>query len=388
MKLYGFLVLLVVVTLVAGGLGCAAPAPAPKPSPAPSAPAAPPASAPAPAPKASPAPAPSPTQVAAPKPETDIWPKVIRIESKPAGVASYNMAVALFKVIESENPGRKAQPAPSATSAAYPRDLQDQKVEFAIGLNLGFRWAMEGQSTFKDKPATSLRTIGTGSPYHYILGVRPDSGIKKLADIKGKNLIGNQLGSETVPPAWRALLAAAQLTDKDVNFLPFSGSSTELVSAITEKRAHGQVWYVTPASTYIQELSVTGDLQLISFTDEEIKRALAKEPAFVATVLAANTFKGQDKPITTFGSNTDVVTRDTLADEVVYGVTAAMHNRFAELVSYCPDFVQYKLPDSINPSMLAIPVHNGAIKYFKEKGLWTKAHEDRQAQLLKELNLK
>lgn len=296
------------------------------------------------------------------------------------------MAVALFKVIEAAT-GHKASPAPTATSATYPRDLQEQKVEFAVGLNLGFRWAMEGKGAFQGKPTTSLRTIATGSPYRYILGVRPDSGIKKLSDIKGKALIGNQLGSETVPPAWAALLAAAQLTEKDVTFLPFSGSSTELTTAITEKRAHGQIWYVTPASTYIQELCLTGDLQLISLTDEEISRAIAKEPAFVATVLPANTFKGQDKPIKTFGSNTDVVTRSTLANEVAYAVTAAMHDRFGDLISYCPDFQDYKVPDCITPGLLALPVHAGAMQYYKERGFWKKANDDRQAQLLKELKL-
>lgn len=292
----------------------------------------------------------------------------------------------MFKVIEAAT-GHKANPTPFATSAAFPRDLQDNKVEFAIALNLGPRWAMEGKGAFKDKPTTYLRTIASGSPFQYILGVRPDSGIKKLSDIKGKAIIGNQLGSETVPVGWASLLAAAQLTEKDVTFLPFSGAGAEITAAIREKRAQGEVWYTTPATTYVQELCLTGDLQLISLTDEEIARAIAKEPGFVPTVLPAGTFKGQDKPIKTFGNYIDIITRSTLADEVVYAITAAFHDRFAELVSYCPDFQEYKVPDCVTPSRLALPVHNGAIQYYKERGFWKKAHEDRQAKLLKELKL-
>lgn len=366
--------LVIVVPLLLGVLSCAKP-PVLPPSPTPTAKAAP---APTPAPAAKPAPVTSPTA-------EDIWPKMINIGCKSAGSATYTMAVAMFKILEAYT-GRKASPLPFATSSAFPKALEDKKAEFALAMSPNFRWAIQGKGAFEGKAVTSPRTIATGAPLLYILAVRPDSGVKKLSDIKGKVIIGKQAGSEMVAAAWPALLDAAGLTEKDVTFLPFT-STSEITDAINEKRAHGEIWWTNSASTYVQELALTRAIQFVSLIDDEIAKAVAKEPAFVPDVLAANTFKGQDKPIKTFGAYNEVAVRSTLADEVVYAITAAMYDHFSELVGYCSEFQEYKLPDIIAPSKMSIPVHPGAIKYFKEKGFWTKAQEDKQAQILKELKL-
>ena len=108
--------------------------------------------------------------------------------------------------------------------------------------------------------------------------VRPDSGINTFADLKGKTIIGDQLGSELAPVMWSATLAGVGLTDKDVTLLPHSGSSKELTAAIREKRADGATWFVTPASAWVQELFLTGEAQFISMTDEEVFLALDDLP--------------------------------------------------------------------------------------------------------------
>ena len=376
-----------VITLVAilALIACAQPAPSPAPtSPKP---------APAPAPAPTPAPVPSPTTAVAPKPAptaspaaaADPWPKMVNIGSKSAGSATYTMAVAMFKIMETYT-GHKASPLPFATSSAFPKALEDQKAEFALAMSPNFRWAMEGKGVFEGKAISSPRTIATGAPLLYVLVVRSDSGIKKLADIKGKVIIGKQSGSEMVAAAWPALLAAAGLTEKDVTFLPFT-STSEITDAMNEKRSQGEIWWTNSATTYVQELALGGGVEFVPLTDEEAAKAVAKEPAYVVDVLAANTFKGQTKPIKTFGAYNEVAVRSTLADEVVYAITAAMYDHFSELVSYCAEFQEYKLPDILTPSKMSIPVHAGAIKYFKEKGFWKKEQEDRQAQILKELKL-
>jgi TRAP-type uncharacterized transport system substrate-binding protein len=95
------------------------------------------------------------------------------------------MAVAMFKIMETYT-GHKASPLPFATSSAFPKALEDQKAEFALAMSPNFRWAMEGKGVFEGKAISSPRTIATGAPLLYVLVVRSDSGIKKLADIKGK----------------------------------------------------------------------------------------------------------------------------------------------------------------------------------------------------------
>ncbi len=193
-------------------------------------------------------------------------------------------------------------------------------------------------------------------------------------------------GDERLITELQRRLAAAGLTEKDVTFLPFT-STSEITDAMNEKRAHGEIWWTNSATTYVQELALGGNVEFIMMTDEEAAKAVATEPAYVVDVLAANTFKGQTKPIKAFGAYNEVAVRSSLADEVVYAITAAMYDHFSELVSYCAEFKEYKLPDILTPSKMSIPVHAGAIKYFKEKGFWKKEQEDRQAQILKELKL-
>jgi len=292
----------------------------------------------------------------------------------------------MYKVIEDAT-GHRATPGVVATSSYYAKAFKEKKLELAVGLLGNISWAIQKRGVWKDLNFTEGRLIAAGSPFMYVLVARDDSGIETVADMKGKNIIGGQKGSMSVAAAWDALLYAADLKPEDVNFLPFS-SSTEMLPAIREKRAHAAIWFATESMPWVVEMALTEDVHLVSLTEEQVKKAAEREPAWgIRSVIKAGTYKGQDKDILTFGQPNSITVRSTLHPDVVYAITSAMYDRIGEMISYWAEFDNYQAPASINTGLGVLPMHEGAIRYWKDRGYWKASHDEQQAATMKALGL-
>ncbi len=91
-------------------------------------------------------------------------------------------------------------------------------------------------------------------------------------------------------------------------------------------------------------------------------------------------FEGQDNELHLIGLNTYFMTRPTVSNEVAYKVTKALLDNTKEFATYHRAARLWTLKRTMRN--VALPFHPGAIQYFKEKGVWTAAHEANQNKLL------
>jgi TRAP transporter TAXI family solute receptor len=274
---------------------------------------------------------------------------------------------------------------PAGTSIGRLLPMTTGKVKYGFLANEVY---FATEATFDFAPQSwgpqDLRTV-LGRPASVGLAVAKDTGVKTIADLKGKR-IGYVKGNPSVNVKNDAYLAFGGLTRKDVEVVWF-GSYNAMKDAVLanqldafgsvttsanvrqiEASPRGLIWPPFPAENKKGWEAMT---QVISFAEpyKETKGAAVSEENPVALV-------GYRYPIiTTYAS--------TSADEV-YNLVKAIDETFDLFKGTTSSSVNWEVKRSIVPPADA-PWHEGAIRYAKEKGYWTEGAQAWQDKRLARL---
>ncbi len=115
------------------------------------------------------------------------------------------------------------------------------------------------------------------------------------------------------------------------------------------------------------ELMTNTKVKVMSLPEDVRKKFLEIVPATVPYVIKAGSYKGQDKPVNTIAALNILFCRADLDEGLVYEFTKNYWDNLAELKKD-PNFKNLELEHAYAPSV-TVPLHSGAEKYFKEKGL-------------------
>ena len=127
------------------------------------------------------------------------------------------------------------------------------------------------------------------------------------------------------------------------------------------------------------------DSRWIPLDDDKMDIMIERNPVWYKATLPAGSYKGQDVDVPMAGINILAVSRADLPESFIYEVMKAIWDHFDdELSPMHPNFKYFEKGSLIHRSTL--PFHPGAIKYWKEAGLWDDAAQKRQDELIKELN--
>ncbi|HYX25206.1 MAG TPA: TAXI family TRAP transporter solute-binding subunit, partial [Thermoanaerobaculia bacterium] len=222
-------------------------------------------------------------------------------------------------------------------------------------------WEGDEEAGFKSK-LTKLRTIGAIYPNYIQIVATAESGIKTLADLKGKSLSvgapksGTELNS-------RAILAAAGLSYKDlgkVEYLPFA----ESVDLMKNRQLNATLQSAGLGVASLKDLSTSSEITVVSVPKEVVDKI---GPPFVAVTIPANTYTGQDKDVPTAAVVNYLVTSSAVSDDLAYQMTKLIFESLPELANSHVAGKEIKLETAAAGS--PVPLHPGAIRYYKEKGL-------------------
>ena len=124
-----------------------------------------------------------------------------------------------------------------------------------------------------------------------------------------------------------------------------------------------------PASSITQLYAQLGEkgAVVLDFTDEQLGKIRAKYPIWTRYVIKKGTYPGQTKDINTIGQPNILVVRKDLSEETVYLVTKTVFENLQFLSNIHPATKELSLKEALDG--LPVPLHPGAYKYFKEKGL-------------------
>ncbi|HEY8050608.1 MAG TPA: TAXI family TRAP transporter solute-binding subunit [Ramlibacter sp.] len=276
----------------------------------------------------------------------------------------YPLGVALSQIYAKAIPDAKSSVQATKASAENLNLLQAGRGEIAFTLGDALSDAYKGneEAGFKT-PLKKLRGIA-GIYANYIqIVASADSGIKSLADMKGKRIAVGAPKSGTEINA-RAILRGAGMSYKDlgkVEYLPF-GESVELMK---NRQLDATLISAGLGVSAIRDLATAVKIVLVPVPQDVI--AKIGDPAYIAATIPANTYEGQSQAAPTAAIKNFLVTHEGVSTDTVYKMTKAMYDHLDQLVAAHSAAKAIKREDG--PKDMPVPLHPGAEKYYREVGL-------------------
>ncbi len=227
--------------------------------------------------------------------------------------------------------------------------------------------AYNGTSKFADQgPNKKLRAVFSVHPEPFTVVARADSGIKTFADLEGKRVnIGNPGSGQR--GTMEVVMEALGWT-KSSFLLASELKSAEQASALCDNKVDAIVFTVGHPNGSIKEVTTTCDSVLVPVTGPAIDKLVKENDYYRDAVVPGGMYRGSDSDTKTFGVGaTFVSSTDTPAD-TVYAVVKAVFENFDEFRNLHPAFSILDKKQMIKDGLSA-PLHDGAVRYYKEAGL-------------------
>jgi uncharacterized protein len=227
---------------------------------------------------------------------------------------------------------------------------------------------------FKGKIDVGLIAQGAQSIRQII--VRTGSGIEKPEDLVGKTIIGKRPALPELEKFLNALLKVYNIDPGKLRIVSTTNTG-EAINAIKGDTVDAVVMPGSVGASYLQSLSHDRKIKFLDIPDDKFKAMTALLPkSMVAVKLPAKSYPGQDKTVNVYSLATYLVAASRLTDDTVHKVTATLFDHLKEFHTFHAAAKEWTLEETLDQPK--IPYHPGAIRYFKEKKLWTADHDKLQ----------
>ena len=303
--------------------------------------------------------------------------KRITIGTNPAGSVYFMLGSGFAKLFQ-EKLGIKSNAKPHSGSSAYLPLMQGGRITLGVNSSLDSGMAWGGVAPYK-KPTKNVRSIARVWKLPYAYMVKESSGIKTMADLKGKRVVVKFKTNVSLAQANRTILSTAGLTEKDITSIE-SGGVVASIGMVTQGRVDA-----APIATGMPQLrkahaTVPGGLRIIPLGPLGTDEFLGKGMAGLYSVKQKNSkrkpFVKSDITIAAFDSYLNAGSK--VSNEDAYAMAKALHTSWKQLQKDYPP-LRGVGSDAIAPANNPIPYHPGAVKYYKEAGIYSAANAKNDA---------
>jgi TRAP transporter TAXI family solute receptor len=239
-------------------------------------------------------------------------------------------------------------------------------------LDLGFAQsdvqynAAKGVGTFKDGGAyADLRSVFSVHPEPFTVLARKEANIKSFADFKGKRFNVGNPGSGTRSSA-EELLAAMGWKLSDFS-LASELKADEHGPALCDGKIDGFFYGVGHPSANIQDPTTACGAKLVSLTGPFVDKLVADKPYYAKAMIPGGLYPNNPEGAQTYGVLATVVASSKVPSETVYQVVKAVFDNFDEFKKLHPALANLT-PQNMVKDGNSAPLHEGALRYYKEKG--------------------
>lgn len=276
----------------------------------------------------------------------------------------YPMGVALSQIFAKDIPNARSTAQVTKASAENLNLLQAGRGELALSLadSVSDAWKGEAEAGFPKKLDKLRGLSGTYNNYIQIVA-NADSGIKTLADLKGKRISVGAAKSGTELNA-RAIFKAAGLAYSDmakVEYLPF-GESVELMK---NRQLDATLQSAGLGVASIRDLATAVKIVVIPVPADVV--AKVGDAAYQPAMIPANTYGGQTEAVATAAIPNFLITHSGVSDDLAYRMAKAMYENIDTLYAAHNAAKSIKRDNAIKG--MPVPLHPGAERYYKEVGL-------------------
>ena len=286
----------------------------------------------------------------------------LKMMTGPMGGSWYPLGGAIADAIQKEIPGVTLAVSPGG-GVGNVEAIEFDKCDIGFSNSSSGVDGVYGRPPFKQK-MTQMRQLANLYPQFFQIVVLEGSGIKSVADLKGK-AIGPGPKGHTGEFAARQALEIYGLSYKDMSKVHHVGYS-DTVSLMKDGHCDGYLLCTTIPASSIMDLASTRKIRLISLPEDKIKAMQKLNAGYIKRVIPKGTYVGVDYDVQGFGFFTHLIISAKLPDDLVYKITKTMVKNLPRYGDVVKDM------KGVTPKDLAmdigIPFHPGALKYYKEVG--------------------
>jgi TRAP transporter TAXI family solute receptor len=304
--------------------------------------------------------------------------QALRFGTSSSGSIFYTLVVGMSAML-TKDAGIAATAEPVGGSTANMFAIGADKVDLSITNAYAAYDAYHGNKPFRSKIAVGLWAQGAPS-YRQII-VRVGSGIEKPEDLVGKTLIGKRPALPEIGLITNALFKVYNIDPGKVKVVSTTNTG-EAINAIKSDTVDAALVPGSAGASYFQSLARDGKIKFLNIPDDKIKQMLALLPKSISLGrLRPHLYQGQDEAVNVFSLHSYMVAASRLSEDTVYKVTKTLFDNIDEFHRFHATAKQWTLKGTLDDPK--IPFHPGAIRYFKEKKVWTPEMDKEQAALTK-----
>ncbi|WP_432697518.1 TAXI family TRAP transporter solute-binding subunit [Marinobacterium sp. YM272] len=224
-----------------------------------------------------------------------------------------------------------------------------------------------GTSQFEEAgPFKELRAVFAIHPEPFTVVARADAGIKTFDDLKGKRVnVGNPGSGQR--GTMEVLMEAKGWTEDDFA-LTSELKAAEQSKALCDNKIDAMVYTVGHPSGSIKEATTSCDAVIVEVAGPEVEKLIEEKPFYRVATIPGGMYRGSDEDVKTFGVGATFVTSSNVDPNLIYHVVKAVFDNFDTFKKLHPAFANLKKEEMVHDGLSA-PLHEGAIKYYKEAGL-------------------
>ena len=297
----------------------------------------------------------------------------LSIGSMPVGSGWYVGAAAYKKAVEASGSPLKMEIIARGGGVANPLVVEQKKADVAISNVATSVWARDGILLYKGKEAKNVRSIVGGLNPVYIGAIvrnkfMQQNGFKTLKDIlesgKPVNFLMKPPGSN-IPPSVDVVLAAHGTSIQKIKSQGgqvIQVNPDQMASIIRDGRADVYFDTILQGHPTITEIALTGDVTFLDMSEESIT-ALAKVGLKRGNI--PKWFHGQTAEVLGADFGTHLIVNNDMPDEQAYQLTKLFVEHASEIAEEFKAWRAFKPELAATPENNGVPLHPGAIRYYK-----------------------
>jgi TRAP transporter TAXI family solute receptor len=265
----------------------------------------------------------------------------------------------------------------SAGSGENIQLLKNKEADLAIIQSLYGAMAWQGRGRYEDKPQRYIRSLTVlweNVEHFVILEKYAETGdMSDLQNIKKKNFSIGKRGSGTETSGRVILEALGYNPAKDfkLKYLGYNPSA----GALQNGRIVGMnIPAGPPASAITQAYAVLGPkgIRILDFTKSQIQAVNSEYAVWKRAILEPRTYPGQESPIRTISQSNLLIVHKDIGESQIYKIVKNLYDNLPFLRQVHRATEKMSIENAIQG--LSVPLHPGAIKFYREQGLSIPSH--------------
>jgi TRAP transporter TAXI family solute receptor len=292
----------------------------------------------------------------------------VAIGTLPQGSLGYSIASGVAQVAADKG-GVNARAVGQGGSSVYIPALDRGEIAFATSNAFEAVFAVQGTGNFDGTPNENIRVAAMLQPFNVGIMVAKDSDIRSLEDLKGRPFPVGYARQRLVGVMQEAVFEAAGINPEDLDGVPVP-NFVEGAKLLAQGAVAGVM--LAPGSGVVRQTNAQVPVRFISVIegDEAAARVAQLLPgSYVGRVEPVERLPEIEEPVDLVGYQYTLITHADADEDMVYNVVKALYENKPALVETHGSFRGFN-PDDMANQVEGAPFHPGAIRFYREAGIW------------------